>query len=52
MKKLRSELGDVYSVLVTIHKNLITSASLGQYFTTVLVLYFPLNVTFTHQKGE
>ena len=30
MKKLRSELGDVHSVLVTIHKNLLTSAPLGQ----------------------
>ena len=29
MKKLRSELGDVHSVLATIHKDPSTSASLG-----------------------
>ena len=37
MKKLRSELGDVHSVLATIHNNLMTSASLGQYLITLLV---------------
>ena len=60
MKKLRTELGDVHSVLATIHKDLVTSASLGQYMyyywgynyyaSMINVCMSKINVTFIQQK--
>ena len=38
MKKLRTELGDVHSILATIHKDLVTSASLGQYMIGGIII--------------
>ena len=42
LKKLRSELGDIHSVLVAIHKNPIASTSLGQWYT--ISLHYKYNI--------